>query len=514
MSEQSEPTGPDLSQGVRLKAIPQGGVLPGQVEGASALLFRDGDHVFAVGGACTHYGGPLAEGLIEGGRVHCPWHQACFDLRSGRALAAPAFADLPRWRVEVVDGVAYVRQPLEATPPKAVAQSDIERIVIVGGGAAGFAAAERLRGLGYAGRLTLLTADAAAPYDRPNLSKDYLAGTAPAEWMPLKDAAWYANQDIDLRLRTTVRAIDVAARTVSLSSGPDLAYDRLLLATGAQPVIMTLPGFDKPQVRTLRSMADADALIALAQAGSRVVVIGAGFIGLEVAAALIGRGLTVHVVALEEAPMERVLGRDLASHVIDLHRGKGVKFHLGRKAGGFDGAAVTLDDGSTLAADLVVVGIGVRPRTELAEAAGLKVDHGVLVDAMFATSAPDIFAAGDIARYPDPMDGAPMRVEHWVAAERQGQIAAANMLGRQIPFEQAPFFWSNHYDLSIHYVGNGAAWDSSRIEGDLAAGEAVVRYFKEGRLVAAATIGNDKLALELAQQLSGIDPIPAWPEGS
>lgn len=508
MGEHSGPSGPDLSAGVRLEDIPEGGVLKGQIEGQGALFHRDGERVFAIGAACTHYGGPLAEGLVEGGRVHCPWHQACFDLRSGRALAAPALNDLPAWRVEVKDGVAYARETMLAPGARPITGSGIERIVIIGGGAAGFAAAERLRVLGYDGRLTMVSADASAPYDRPNLSKDYLAGTAPPEWMPLKDAAWYADQDIDLRLRVTARAIDVGERCVTLSSGAPLAYDRLLLATGAQPAAMSLPGFDRPQVRTLRSMADADALIALAKEGQRAVIIGAGFIGLEVAASLLARGLNVHVVAQEDAPMEKVLGGELAAHVVGLHREKGVSFHLGRKAAGFDAQTVTLDDGARLAADLVVVGIGVRPRTELAIGAGLKVEEGVVVDATFATSAPGIYAAGDVARYPDPMSGEPMRIEHWVAAERQGQIAAANMLGKVTPIEQAPFFWSNHYDLSIHYVGNGAGWNESRLEGDLAKGDAVVRYFKAGRLVAAATVGRDTLALELAQKLSGPHPIP------
>lgn len=504
MADTVTPEGPDLAQGAPLADIPPGGVLQGRFGEETVLLSRSGDAVFAVAGACSHYGGPLAEGLIRDGTVRCPWHHACFDLKTGEALAAPAFAPLQTFQVEVIDGVAFVREA-DAAPRTTVPSrpaSDPARILIVGGGAAGFAAADKLRRLGFAGDLTLVSADDRAPYDRPNLSKDFLAGSAPDEWMPLKDEAYYAERAIALRLGVEVGQIDVAAHDVVTTAGERLGYDALLLTTGAEPVKLPTPGFDHPHVRTLRSMADAEAIIRLASEGRRAVVIGASFIGLETAAALRERGLDVDVVAPEALPMERILGRDLALVVTALHEERGVRFHTQRTAAGFDGRQITLDDGARLPADLVVVGIGVRPRTQLAAQAGLAIGDGILVDAAFRTSRPEIFAAGDVAAYPDPAGGAPVRVEHWVAAQRQGQAAASAMLGEDGGLTDPPFFWSNHYDLAIRYSGRGAGWDRVEIDGSPQARDCTARYYAGDRLVAAASIGRDLENLGLAETLA------------
>lgn len=497
------PRGRDLTLGAPLAEIPEGGMLAGHVGEETVLLSRSGGQVFAVSGSCTHYGGALADGLAGGGKVACPLHHACFDLRTGEALGAPAFAPLQAWRAQVEGGTVFVRERMDAPAPVRQAPGGApEKIVIVGGGAAGFAAADQLRRLGFAGGLTMISADADAPYDRPNLSKDYLAGEAPPEWMPLKDDDYYAQNRIALRLGDEVAAIDRAGRRVTLTSGEAVDYDALLLATGAEPIRLDTPGFDHPKVRTLRSMADAAAIIALAGTAKRAVVIGASFIGLETAAALRQRGLEVHVVAPEALPMERILGRELAILVTELHRAQGVVFHLERKGTVFDGARLALDDGTSLEADLMVVGVGVRPRTGLAAQAGLAVENGIAVDAMLRTADPAVFAAGDVARYPDPTTGEPVRVEHWVAAERQGQAAAGNMLGAARPFADVPFFWSNHYDLAIRYVGRGVGWDRAEVDGDLAARDGVVRYYVKDRLIAAATVGRDFEALQIAEALA------------
>jgi apoptosis-inducing factor 3 len=380
-----------------------------------------------------------------------------------------------------------------------------ERMVIVGGGAAGFAAAEMLRREGFGGDVSILSADDAAPYDRPNCSKDYLAGNAPEDWMPLRPSEFYREQAIDLRLRAEVTAIDVRGRQVMLAGGSSVAFDKLLLATGAEPVRLDIPGADQTHVFVLRSLGDARSIIAKAKTARRAVVVGASFIGLEVAASLRAREIEVHVVAPERVPLERVLGREFGDLVRAIHEQHGVVFHLGETATAIETADVRLKGGATLPADLVVAGIGVRPRIALAERAGLTIDRGVAVNEFLETSAPGIFAAGDIARWPDPHTGENLRIEHWVVAERQGQTAARNMLGQRQRFSQVPFFWSQHYDVPINYVGHAAQWDALEVEGDIKARDCLVRYRRAGKVLAAASIFRDvdSLKEEAAMERAG-----------
>jgi NADPH-dependent 2,4-dienoyl-CoA reductase/sulfur reductase-like enzyme/nitrite reductase/ring-hydroxylating ferredoxin subunit len=510
-TSQSGPAGPDLAQGIAAKDLGDGRMLVGHVGDEAVLLARSGPSIFAIGAKCTHYGGPLAEGLLVGDTVRCPWHHACFSLRTGEALHAPAFMPVARWTVEERDGRIYVRGKAEAPAPRQAthatpADGAPKRIVIVGGGAAGFAAAYGLRRHGYGGGIVMLSGENVAPVDRPNLSKDYLAGNAPDEWMPLQPDAFYVDNAIDLRLDTAAAAIDVRAREVLLADGSKLGYDRLLLATGAEPVRLSIPGADQPHVSTLRSLADCRAIVARAQGAGRAVVLGASFIGLEVAAALRTRGIEVHVVAPEKRPMERVLGARLGDMVHALHVEHGVIFHLGETANAIDGKRVTLKNGGAIEADLVVAGIGVRPRLELAEKAGLAMDRGLVVDAHLQTSAPGVFAAGDIARWPDPHSGSSIRVEHWVVAQRQGQTAARNMLGAQERFAAVPFFWSQHYDVAINYVGHAESWDEVAIEGDPAGRDCLVRYKQAGRVRAVAAVHRDIASLEAEVSMEGQTP--------
>ncbi len=495
-SGDSHPTGPDLAAGVEVESLAEGQSLEGHVGSEAVLLARSGGEFFAIGAKCTHYGGPLAEGLVVGDTVRCPWHHACFSLRSGEALRAPALNPVDRWTVERRGSKVLVTAKAPPAPARRSPPAAPRQVVIVGGGAAGNAAAEMLRREGFDGSVTMLSADASVPYDRPNLSKDYLAGTAPEEWIPLRSADFYAEQRIDLRLGTRVAGITPARHEVSLERGGTLPYDALLLATGASPVRPRLPGADLPHVFTLRSLADARAIIARATKGSRALVLGASFIGLEVAASLRARGVDVQVAAPDAIPMERVFGPELGRFVRKLHEEHGVVFQLGRTAQAIDPGAVTLSDGTRVPADLVVLGVGVRPVVDLAQAAGLEVDNGVLVDAALRSSVPDIFVAGDAARWQDARTGERMRVEHWVVAERQGQSVARTMLGGTAPFDDVPFFWSAHYDATFSYVGHAAQWDAARMEGTPEARDCRVELSAKGKVLAVITLGRDRQSLE------------------
>jgi apoptosis-inducing factor 3 len=494
--QQASPAGPDLSQGVALSDF-SGNMLLGHVGDDNVLLVLSGSEIFAIDAHCSHYHGPLGDGVVDGEQIHCPWHHACFDLRTGEAIRAPAFNQIAVWIVEREENRIFVRQKREQPGPRIRGVVDApSRIVIVGGGAAGFAAAEMLRRQEYRGSIVMLSSETAGPVDRPNLSKDYLAGSAPEDWLPLRPVDFYTRAGIDLRLGTEVASIDTKSRNVHLAGGRAVPYDRLLLATGAEPMRLPIPGADQPHVHVLRTLDDCRAIIASASGARRAIVIGASFIGLEVAASLRARDIEVHVVGLEQRPMERVLGADMGDFVRALHEEHGVVFHLGNTVTSIDGKRAALKSGVTLEADVVVVGVGVRPRLALAEKAGLAIDRGVKVDAYLATSIPDIYAAGDIARWPDRHSGENVRVEHWVVAERQGQTAARNMLGQREVFDAAPFFWSQHYDVPINYVGHAEKWDEIEIDGNIGAKDCLLRYKGGGRLLAVASIYRDVASLQ------------------
>ncbi|HEY3668230.1 MAG TPA: FAD-dependent oxidoreductase, partial [Polyangiaceae bacterium] len=481
-------SGPDLSLGIDQATLSEGQMLVGHAGGEAVLIARSSSKVFAIGAHCTHYGAPLVDGLLVGDTVRCPYHHACFSLQTGKAERAPARDPVACYEVEARSGKLYVLG--KCAPAEHEKISLPESIVIVGAGAAGNSAAEKLRREGYAGKVTLIGAEDSLPVDRPNLSKDYLAGTAPEEWIPLRSAEFYREQGIELLLKTRVESIDLSAKTVALSTGTTLGYGALLLATGASAIRPDLPGSTLSHVCTLRSIADSRSIIQKSAGAKRAVLIGAGFIGLEVAASLRARGLEVTVVAPDTIPLGRVLGEALGQAVQRLHEAHGVRFRLGTRPSAIGAQTVTLEDGSELEADLVVIGIGVRPSTELAEAAGLALDRGVLVDQGLRTSAPDVFAAGDIARFPDAHSGDKIRVEHWVVATRQGETAALNMLGKAQPFDAVPFFWSAHYDCTISYVGHAEAWDRIDIAGSVDALDCAVAFRKGQKTLAVATIGR------------------------
>ena len=504
MSGNGELDGPDLSAGISLDDLATNATIAGRVGNEAILLSKFEDGLFAVSRSCTHYHADLADGLLSRGTVRCPWHHACFDLRSGRALRAPALDALDTWLVEVEGNIAFVRRKLERKLTEQKHAGDAKKIVIIGGGAAGLSCANELRQLGYSGAISMLSADQDPPVDRPNLSKDYLAGSAPDEWMPLRSDRWYRDNGIDLRLETEVVRIDPVARRVYTRTGDEVGYDRLLIATGSEPNRLTGNGFDHDAVVTLRSYADAQAIAARASAGMTAAVIGSSFIGLEAAAALRKRGLEVHVIAPEKLPFERLLGEQVGLFLYALHERNGVHFHLGTSVTNFANGAVTLADGQAISADIVLVGIGVRPRTSLAVSAGIEAPAAIAVDAFLRTVVPDIYAAGDIAAYPDPVTGEPTRIEHWVVAERQGQAVAANMLGLRKRYQAVPFFWTKQYDVSVRYVGRAARWDEVVVNGDVSGGDFIARYYDKGVHLASAAVGRDREMLEEERRFEGM----------
>jgi NADPH-dependent 2,4-dienoyl-CoA reductase/sulfur reductase-like enzyme/nitrite reductase/ring-hydroxylating ferredoxin subunit len=502
---------PDFRDGIETGDLADGAIVSGRVGSDEAILVRRGGAYFAVGAQCTHYHGPLALGLVVDDTIRCPLHHACFSLRSGAALRAPALDPIPCWRVEQIGSKLFVRERIpEASAPGTAAAGasgavaaapSPSSVIVVGGGAAGLAAADTLRREGYWGPITIISADESAPYDRPNLSKDFLTGNAPAEWLPLRGPEYYAEQKIELLLSSKAESIDSARRSVRLASGRQLEFGALLLATGAEPVRLDIPTSGDARLFYLRTLADSRAIVAAAAGAKRAVVVGASFIGLEVAASLRRGGIEVHVVGPERIPFQRVLGTELGTFVRELHEAHGVVFHLGTSVARVDARRVALNDSSGIEADFVVLGVGVRPAVKLAEQAGLALDRGVSVNEFLETSTPGIFAAGDIARWPDAHSGDRIRVEHWVVAERQGQVAALNMLGRRQRFDAVPFFWSQHYDLTINYVGHAESWDAIDIDGSLRLHDCAVTYKRAGRILAVASIARDLESLKAEREL-------------
>jgi apoptosis-inducing factor 3 len=493
---------PDLKNGISIASIPDGGKLVGMVDGEEVLLVRCRDQFFAVGAYCTHYHGPLVDGLVVNEEVRCPWHHACFSLHTGEALRAPALDPIQCWRVEEAGENIFVKERAASSPSRSASTVvQPSSVVIIGGGAAGLAAADMLRREGYSGPLTMISADSAAPVDRPNLSKDFLAGTAPADWIPLRPPEWYAERKIGLVLNSRVTSLDTKQRRIRTEDGKTYEYRTLLLATGADPVMLPLQGSTSSQIFYLRSFADSQAIVAKASSAKKVVVVGASFIGLEVAASLRTRGVIVHVVAPDQVPMEKTLGRQVGNFVRSLHESHGVVFHLGETVKLVDGDKVTLTGGQWIEADFIVLGVGVRPSTSLAERAGLKMDRGIAVNEYLETSAPGVFAAGDVARWPDPHTRERIRVEHWVVAERQGQTAAKNMLGMRERFETVPFFWSQHYDVQINYLGHAENCDTIHVDGDMEKRDCSISYERNGRTMALVTISRDLESLSAESEM-------------
>jgi 3-phenylpropionate/trans-cinnamate dioxygenase ferredoxin reductase component len=366
-----------------------------------------------------------------------------------------------------------------------------QTFVIVGAGMAGGKAAETLREEGFDGRIVLLGAEPERPYERPPLSKDYLRGEAERGGVYLQeDAGWYEEHDVELRASATADSLDVGGRAVVLADGERVSYDALLLATGAEPKRPPIPGVDLDGVHVLRTFADSDTLRAVIDAGGRLVVVGAGWIGCEVAASARQKGMEVALVEPRSLPLEGVLGPELGAFYRDVHADHGVALHLGTGVEAIEGEGraerVRTSDGTVLEGDAVLLGVGVAPRTALAEGV-LDVDDGILVDASLRASADGVFAAGDVANHDHPLFGR-LRVEHWANALEQGPSAARAMLGQDAVYERVPYFFSDQYDVGMEYAGHSAPGDEVVLRGDPAAREFIAFWLRDGRVAAGMNV--------------------------
>jgi len=483
----------DTFEAALLDELEPGGMRQVEWDGEAILLLRDGNGVHAVAAACPHAGGPLAQGVRHGNRIVCPWHKAAFCVQTGAVLDPPALDALQRYEVRIDAGRILLSRPAQS--PITPAEGADERcFVIAGAGAAGAVAAQTLREAGFAGRVMMLDPANRVPYDRTILSKYALSGRKGAEKSPLQSQAFYRERRIERRTAEVAR-IDAEARRLVCTDGSVVTYDAALLATGGTPTRPGMPGAGLDHVYTLRSCADADAILEQAERSERAVILGASFIGMEVAASLRERGLDVTVIGKEATPFEKQLGPEVGAAFVGLHERHGVTFRLGSEIAALEGESqvtgVRLKDGGTVPADLVVIGFGVKPATSYGEGLNRNDDGGIIVDA-FLRARDGLYAAGDIASFPHRGDGEPIRVEHWRVAEQQGRVAALNMLGQPTPYDAAPFFWTIQYMKRLDYVGHAAAWDSVVLHGDLGTPEFLAYYVKDGRVAAAAGLDRDK----------------------
>ena len=485
-------------------------------EGKEILLSKIDDKFFAIGAHCTHYGAPLAEGFLNGDRIVCPWHHACFNAKNGDLLEPPARDSLPNFKVSVEGNNVYVELPEElpfSRMPDMVkkdTEAEKRKFVIAGAGVAGNAAAQAMREAGFKGEIIMITGENHPPYDRPNLSKEYLQGEAEPDWMPLRSDDFYKEYGIELKLKTIVNAVDVANKNLSLGNDETLKYDKLLLTTGGIPRKLNIPGSDLKNIFYLRSFDDADNIIGAANNAKKAVVIGASFIALESAFGLKKRGLDVTVAAPENLPFEKIFGEEIGSLIKKQHESEGIKFKLGNRISEFKGDSavnkVMLKDNSEIETDLVLVGIGVKPATEFLEGINLVDDGSIMVDKHFHATQ-DVYAAGDIATFADPLFGSGVRIEHYRTAEQEGRIAGFNMAGKSIEFRSDPFFWTVQAGLTINYVGHVKDWDEIIIDGNVHQKEFIAYYIKDNIILAAAGINKDK-DMAVIQELIRLNKMP------
>jgi len=485
----------------------------------TVLLVRSDNRIHAIAGKCPHYGALLQNGLLLDHVLTCPWHNARFDITSGKMKSPPAADDLALYEVKVEDGIVYVRKAAGVAPSEKDEDREKharkgERIfLIVGAGAAGSSAAVTLRKEGFDGRVIMLTEEGEFPYDRPNLSKDYLTGEVKREWMILKPEEFYRDLEIEVLRNYKVIGVDVNERKITFAHETQMKYDRLLVATGGIPRTPPISGTEFDGFFLLRSFADAEDILSRLDRTKRVVIIGAGFIGLESASALRKRDIEVHLVAPELVPLERVFGAMIGNRIKAEHEKSGVYFHSGvtaeeiKKNGST--ARILLSDQSGIEADMIIAGIGIVPAVGFLEESGLVETGAIPVNEFLQTENENVFAAGDVAVVPDSITGEKRRIEHWVEALRQGQHVARSMLGKKSDYSEVPFFWTHQYEMEIRYVGYVKSPDMIKFRGDAAGESFVAGFYEKGRLKAAAGLGREKEIILLGEILKAGINVPA-----
>ena len=502
---------------IQLAQLPEEHATRVEVDGEKILLVRNGETVHAYSADCPHAGGPLEEGALCNGHIICPWHKGTFDAATGEVLEPPALMSLDRYPVEVRDGNVMVT-PEKIERPKAAASSDTPRFVVIGAGAAGAAACAALRANGFTGHLTLIGEESQEPYDRTALSKFVPSGEmAPDDVPSLLPPHWVEQEHVE-RLQGTIVSLDVPKRQIRFDDGRTLTYDAALLASGSKPTLPPLPGRDLKSVYLLRTLHDAIALCSGLQSAQRVVIVGSGFIGLEVASALRERGVQVTVVSSAHVPFERQFGARFGELLQRLHESNGVTFELNEKVAEFAGDTqvreVVLESGARLAVDLVLIGTGVSPATSFIEGLPLQKDGGVLVNAGMQ-AAPGLYAAGDIAAFPLYDDQEPVRIEHWRLAQQHAFVAAQNLCGARNRYTGVPYFWTYHYGKTFEYLGYASGWDDIVVDGDVEQHKFLALYVKAGVVVAALACERGAAVARLVESMqTGLSPSEALRQAS
>lgn len=499
-----------------VKDLEDGDMRQVEVGDAEVLLVKLEGEFYAVGGECTHFGAPLADGVIHKGRVRCPWHQACFDAASGDMEEPPGLDVLSKFEAREEADEVVVSVPDDATGQTTpeMAEKDLEEddrtFVIVGGGAAGASAVETLRVNGFQGEIKLITREENLPYDRTQLSKVRIAKNL--KGVPtLRSQDFYEEIDVDVLTDTEVVGVEKDEKGVSLAGGKTIGYDKLLVATGSQPNDLPVPGTELSNVFTLRDPLDLEKINNSAEEGSRAVVVGSSFIGMETAVSLYERGLDVTVVSLSSVPFERVLGDEIGELYKETHSKKGINFELNSSVSSFkgDGEATILElqDGSTLAADFFVLGVGVSPSTGFLEnTLELNEDGGIAVDEQLRAEE-DIYAAGDVASFPYWGSGEEVRIEHWRLAHQHGRLAGRNMVGSREKYRSVPLFWTNQFDIYLRYIGYADSWDEIIFDGDISE-KRFIGYFVEDDQVLAAVGVNANQKMAALSELMIEDELP------